>query len=576
MGDCRMDLKNKTKDQLILELKKSRRERDRFRSQLDRIIDITAGIIYILDPEGHFVFVNNAVEDILHYESEELIGRHFSVIMTPNEYERVSRLSVLPKFNGKKTGSEEAPKLFDERRTGQRRTKNLEVQLLTKSQKEIRIMAGDVTGIIAVEGAYDRGLMEEKKSKAAAFVGSQGLIFDITRYKKAEKNRLMIQHRLLEFQKMDALGRLAEGIAHDFNNKLGTILGCAEMLKQNYAGSPAEFNMCIDPVISASKHAADLTEKLSLFACNRPPLEEDIGLHTIVRDIMQLLEHTVDKRISIQSSLWPQSPMVWGDSNRLQSALLNVVMNACDAMPEGGSLVFETAVLTNDDAFKKKYSRAKDPARYARISVIDSGVGMDRETKLRMFEPFFTTKTDGSSMGMGLTSVLNFVKTHQGFIEVESGPGKGTRVDVFLPFIGFEQAVLSGAVPEGRSVRGTGRILIVDDEHSFLGISKYILEDLGYSVVTCLNGREAVEYYRKHYVGIDLVIIDIMMPELSGRDCFHEMKKINPSIKAVVSTGFGLNQEVEAVLKDGARDFIHKPFENAKLSQVVSKILAPR
>ena len=570
-----MDLKNKTKDQLILELKESRRERDRFRSQLDRIIDITAGIIYILDPEGHFVFVNNAVEDILHYESEELIGRHFSVIMTPNEYERVSRLSVLPKFNGKKTGGELAPKLFDERRTGQRRTKNLEVQLLTKSQKEIRIMAGDVTGIIAVEGAYDRGLMEEKKNKAAAFVGSQGLIFDITRYKKAEKNRLMIQHRLLEIQRMDALGRLAEGVAHDFNNKLGTILGCAEMIKQNYASSTPELDMYIDPVISASKHAADLTGKLSLFARNRVPLEEDISLHALVHDMVQLLEHTVDKRISIRHSLWPQPSLVRGDSNQLQSALLNVVMNACHAMPQGGSLVFETAVHANDDTFKKKYPRAKDSLQYARISVVDSGTGMDSETKSRMFEPFFTTKTDGSSLGMGLTSVLNLVKNHQGFIEVESGPGNGTRVDLFLPFIGFEQPMSPGAVPEGQMVRGTGRILIVDDEHSFLGISKHILEDLGYSVVTCLNGREAVKYYRKHHAGIDLVIIDIMMPELSGRGCFHEMKKINPSVKAIISTGFGLNQEVEAVLKDGARDFIHKPFENARLSQVVSKILAP-
>jgi PAS domain S-box-containing protein len=571
-----MDLENKTKKQLVLELKESQRERDRLRYQLDRIIDITAGIIYILDPDGHFVFVNNAVEDILHYESEELIGKHFSVIMPPSEYERVSRLSVLPKFNGRKTGSEDAPKLFDERRTGQRRTRNLEVQLITKSQKNIKIMAGDVIGIIAVEGAYDRGLMGENKSKGAAFVGSQGLIFDITKYKKAENNRMMIQRRLLDVQKIDALGRLAEGVAHDFNNKLGTILGCAEMIKQNYASSTPELDIYIDPVISASKHAADLTGKLSLFARNRTPLEEDVSLHTIVHDMVQLLEHTVDKRISIRHSLWPHSPMVRGDSDQLQSALLNVVMNACDAMPQGGGLVFETAVHANDGAFKKKHSPAKDAPQYARISVVDTGAGMDKETKSRMFEPFFTTKANGASMGIGLTSVLNFVKTHKGFIEVETGLGKGTRVDVYLPCIGFEPAVSPGAAPEGNIVRGTGRILIVDDEHSFLGISKHFLEDLGYSVVTCLNGREAVEYYRKHNAGIDLVIIDIMMPELSGRGCFHEMKKINPSVKAIVSTGFGLNREVEAVLKDGACDFIHKPFDNAKLSQAVSRALASK
>lgn len=436
-----MDLENKAKKQLVLELKESRGERELLRSQLDRIIDITAGIIYILDPDGRFVFLNNAVEDILHYESEELIGKHFSVIMPPNEYERVSRVSVLPKFIGRKTGIDGAPKLFDERRTGPRKTKNLEVQLLTKSQKEIRIMAGDVTGIVAVEGAYDRGLMKEKRSKAAAFVGSQGLIFDVTRYKKAEKNWLMIQHRLLEIQKMDALGRVVEHIAHNFNNKLVIILGYAEIIKQKCACSSAELNTYIDPVISASNHAMDITRKLVQIECNSIPPEEDVSLHTIVHDMVQLLEHTVDKRISFRQSLCPQSPMVRGNANQLQSVLLNVVMNAFDAMPEGGSLVFETAVPANDDAFMKTHTHAKDALRYTRISVIDSGAGMDEETKSRMFEPFFTTKKDGSSMGMGLSSVLNFVKTHKGFIEVESGPGKGTRVDIYLPCIGFEPSV---------------------------------------------------------------------------------------------------------------------------------------
>jgi PAS domain S-box-containing protein len=427
-----------TREQLIQELKESRHERDRLQSQIDRIVGITAGIIYVLDPQGNFVFVNNAVEEILHYEASDLIGRHFSVIMPPSEYERVSRLSVLPKFIGRNTGAEAAPRLFDERRTGQRKTKNLEVQLMTKSQKEIRFTAGDVTGIVAAEGVYDRGPMQGGNSKAGAFVGTQGLIFDITRYKKEEKQRHQAHRRLLEIHKMDALGRLAEGVGHDFNNKLGTILGCAEMIKQNCAHSPAEVGSYIDPVISASRHAADLAEKLLVFGRKSTPVEEEVRLHGQVHDIAQLLEHTVDKRISILLSLCEQAPMVRVDMKQLQSALLNVVMNACDAMPDGGRLLLETAVHENDDMFRKTHPHAKDEARYARISVIDSGAGMDKETKSRMFEPFFTTKTDGSAMGMGLTGVMNFVKAHKGFIDVESEPKKGTRFDLFLPFGGFE------------------------------------------------------------------------------------------------------------------------------------------
>lgn len=571
-----MNAETMSKEQLLSALKESRSQREKLQASLDRIIDITAGIIYVLDPEGRFVFVNNAVDEILQYDPEELIGKHFSEIMPPHEYERVSRLFVLPKLIGKKTGDESAPKLFDERRTGARKTKNLEVQLLTKSQKDVRIMAGDVTGIIAVEGAYDRELMEKNKNKAVAFVGSQGLIFDITKYKQAEKERLDIQRRLLELQKMDALGRLAEGIAHDFNNKLGTILGCAEMMKQYCGPAAHELDAYINPVISASKHAADLTGKLLLFARSSTRAEEDVNIHTLVLNVVRLLEHTVDKRISIQQSLLSQSPVVRGDLKQIQSAILNIAINACDAMPEGGKLVFETTIHTAGDAFMRAHPHAREAVKYVCLSVKDSGVGMDKVVQSRMFEPFFTTKTDGSSIGMGLTSVSNCVKNHQGFIEVESAPGKGTRIDVFLPLEKLEPSAAAGTGKVPKVMKGSGRILVVDDELSFLNVSKAILEDLGYSVVTCQNGREAVKYYRSHHKEIDCAIIDVMMPELSGCDCFRELKKINPSIKAIISTGYGLNKDVEAVLRDGVADFIQKPFEGARLSQVLSKVLAPR
>jgi two-component system cell cycle sensor histidine kinase/response regulator CckA len=565
----------KTRDELAAEIAELHHQRDGLQERLDRIVDITAGIIYILDVNGCFVFVNNAVEEILHYRPSELLGKHFSVIMPPNEYKRVSRVFVLPKFAGKRTGDEAAPKLFDERRAGPRKTKNLEVQLLTKSQKEVRIMAGDVTGIIAVEGAYDTRVMEKSNNKAEAFMGSQGLIFDITKYKKAEQEKFEIQHRLLDLQKMDALGRLAEGVAHDFNNKLGTILGCAEMIKQTFAKKVPKLGMYVDPMISASKHAADLTDKLLLFSRNRPVQDEEVTLHDCVRNVVQLLLHTADKRITIVQSLYRRSPLIRGDSKQVQSALLNVSINACDAMPEGGTLSFETDVVAVTEEFKKAHSHTQEYPCYVRLSVSDSGMGMDSAVKARIFEPFFTTKARGLNLGMGLTSVYNFVKTHNGFIEVDSAVGKGARFDVYLPLLSFEADKKGRVAHDARIMKGTGTILVVDDEDSFLDISKRILEDLGYTAVTCGNGREAVDYFRKHHDTIDMAIIDIMMPELSGCDCFRELKKIDPHIKAIISTGYGPGSDIEAILREGAAGFIRKPFESAALSQVLSRILAP-
>jgi PAS domain S-box-containing protein len=566
----------KTKDQLNAELEVTRRERDSLQKRLDRIVDITAGIIYILDVNGCFVFVNNAVEEILHYQPDELLGKHFSVIMPPHEYQRVSRVFVLPKFTGKRTGDEAAPKLFDERRTGSRKTKNLEVQLLTKSQKEVRIMAGDVTGIIAVEGAYDARIIEKSKDRMAAFTGSQGLIFDITKYKKAEQEKFEIQHRLLELQKMDALGRLAEGVAHDFNNKLGTILGCAEMIQQTYVPRVPKLNLYVDPLINASKHAAELTGKLLLFSRNQPQRNEEVKIHECVRNVVQLLMHTADKRITIVQTLYNRSPLIRGDSSRLQSALLNIAINACDAMPEGGTLSFETEAVEVTGDFKKVHSHAKEYPRYVRLTIADSGAGMDVATKARIFEPFFTTKKKGSNIGMGLTSVNNFVKEHKGFIEVESTTGKGSRFDVYLPFLSFERENAIDTAHDNRFVKGTGTILVVDDESSFLDISKSILEDLGYNVVTCGNGRDAVDYFSSHHRDVAIAIIDVMMSDLSGCECFREFLKINPHVKAIISTGYGLTPEIETVLKEGAAGFIQKPFESARLSQVLSGILSPR
>lgn len=418
-------------DALLDELERLRYENECLSERLGRITEITAAIIYILDVQGHFVFINRAVDDILHYKPEELIGKHFSTIMSQEEYERVARAVVLPRFAGKKTGVEKAPKLFDERRTGDRRTKNLEVRLMAKDRKGVKILVGDVTGIIAVEGFYDYKKVREHNSQEAAFQGSQGVIFDITKYKKAEKERMELQRRLFETQKMDAIGRLSGKVAHDLNNKLGSILGCAEIMRQDFCSAKEEV-VYIDTIISASKHAAELSNRLMEFSRKDDHNMVELSLNQVVDNVLELVKPTIDCSIAVSTDFSAEEFIIYGNPNHLQNAILNVVTNACDAMSSGGGeLKFSTENISYSEE-EAKLAKVS-PGKFVVLSISDTGVGMDTNTLEHLFQPFFTTKAVGKGIGLGLASVRDCIKSHYGFIEFESKKGKGSIFRLIIP-----------------------------------------------------------------------------------------------------------------------------------------------
>jgi len=418
-------------DALLDELERLRYENECLSERLGRITEITAAIIYILDVQGHFVFINRAVDDILHYKPEELIGKHFSTIMSQEEYERVARAVVLPRFEGKKTGVEKAPKLFDERRTGDRRTKNLEVRLMAKDRNGVKILVGDVTGIIAVEGFYNYKKTREHNSKEAAFQGSQGVIFDITKYKKAEKERMELQRRLFETQKMDAIGRLSGKVAHDLNNKIGSILGCAEIMRQDFCSAKEE-NVYVDIIISASKHAAELSNRLMEFSRKDDHNMVKLSLNQVVDNVLELVKPTIDGSIAVSTDFSAEEFIIYGNPNHLQNAILNVVTNACDAMSsDGGDLKFSTENISYS---KEEAQLAKvSPGKFVVLSISDTGIGMDANTLEHLFQPFFTTKAVGKGIGLGLASVRDCIKSHGGFIEFESKRGKGSVFRLIIP-----------------------------------------------------------------------------------------------------------------------------------------------
>jgi len=404
---------------------------------LDRIFGISSAIIYILDANGRFIFVNRAVEDVLNFSTEELIGKHFSFILPPDEYERVSREVVLPRIAGRTTGLEDAPKLFNERRRGARRTRNMEVKLMARRPDDYRIIAGGVTGIVEVEGAYS--IVEDQEvadGKKEVFIGSQGVIFDITKYKKAELERLELHKRLFRIQKMDAIGKLSGRVAHDLNNKLGSIIGTAEILKQGLRDiDPETLDIYLDTILTASKNAAELSNKLTEFSRKGESSFERLDFHKLLAGVMGFVESIAGSHISIRKIMLSKYPTVTGSETMLQNAILNLIVNAFEAMRGGGALTIETGDAAIEAPLRTASRCTLNPGEYLLVSVRDTGVGMDEEVKKKIFDPFFTTDAE-KGFGLGLTSIRECIRNHGGVIDMESAPGKGSRFDIYLPRAG--------------------------------------------------------------------------------------------------------------------------------------------
>jgi signal transduction histidine kinase len=378
--------------------------------------------------------------------------------------------------------------------------------------------------------------------------------------------------QLFQSQKMEAIGRLAGGIAHDFNNILSAISGYAELLQQKFGPLDPKVEKYAASIISSSKRAADLTAKLLAYARKGKIEMTVVNVNQIVEDVIDICEHTMNKNITIRQELKDPGAMVMGDRNQLQNALTNLVLNARDAMPQGGDLLFATRVidLTEETLGFPKYMVT--PGRYLKFSLTDTGTGMDALTLSRAMEPFFTTKEKGKGTGLGLASVYGTVKSHTGYFELKSTIKAGTTAEIYLPLAENVEQKASEAPHE--IPRGNGRILLVDDEEIVRNVASEMIQMLGYSVIVSSDGRDALEYYKGHFREIDLVVLDIVMPRLGGFDCFMGMKAVNPAIKAFAFSGYVINDEVNKMLKQGALGFVQKPFDVKSFSKAIQEALA--
>ncbi|MCP4377539.1 MAG: response regulator [bacterium] len=372
--------------------------------------------------------------------------------------------------------------------------------------------------------------------------------------------------------KMEAIGRLAGGIAHDFNNILTAILGNAELLQMEGFAQDARDDM-LKQILDAAKRAAELTRQLLDFARKGTFQIATVDITDIIGRTVSLLTHSIDKRIKIKLDMRADPPNVLADPSQIENALVNLGMNACDAMPDGGTLTLATKNIMLNESLCDNYNGELVPGPYVEISVSDTGGGMDNETRNRIFEPFFTTKDVGKGTGLGLASVYGCIKSHYGNIRVKSNPGEGTTFKMLLH--ASETACISSDNPSGQiSPTGSGHILVVDDEGIVREFMTAVLQKLGYSVSLCTDGAEAVEYFVNQHQDIDLVILDLIMPNLNGLEAFRKLKAIDPDVKVLISSGFSQNETANGLLDEGAIGLLSKPFQVSQLSQMVAAHLS--
>ncbi|MDC7224353.1 MAG: response regulator [Spirochaetales bacterium] len=394
------------------------------------------------------------------------------------------------------------------------------------------------------------------------FLGIVLLFRDVT----DEKERI---EQLRQSEKMDAIGQLAGGVAHDFNNMLGGISGASELLEMHLAEDSWALQN-IDIIKNAAERAAGLTGKLLSFSRKGSHVSSTFDLHGLLRDVVAILERTLDRRIRIIYE--PEAPdtMVSGDPSQLQSGFINICVNARDAMPEGGEIRIGTKNIFLDEEYCG-VGKTLTPGSYIQISLEDNGTGIPPEVQSRIFEPFFTTKEVGKGTGLGLAAVYGMVKDHRGDIRLYSEMGKGTVFHIYIPVVPDRKAFVPAA--EGDVFRGNGTILVVDDEDIIRSTASMLLEHMGYTVLLAEDGKQGVAVYKENHHKIDLVILDMIMPVMNGRDAFGEIRKINPRARVILASGFSRNKDVERMFSKGLSGFIKKPYNRRELGRLLGEVL---
>ncbi len=394
---------------------------------------------------------------------------------------------------------------------------------------------------------------------------------DITQRKKLEEERERMQAQLRQAQKMEAVGTLAGGIAHDFNNILQAVQGYAELLILGKS-SPQSGHRELKEIVRAAKRGAELTKQLLTFSRKVESSLRPIDLSHEVVNVRRLLERTIPRMIKIDLSLTRDLKTVNADPGQVEQVLMNLAVNAKDAMPDGGKLIIKTDNITLDETACKLH-RVPEPGDYVRLTVSDTGHGIGEDVLEHIFEPFYTTKGPGRGTGLGLATVYGIVEGHNGYITAHSKLGEGSTFEIYLPAVEFREESVKLDDQLAALPGGTETILLVDDEESLRNLGCQILENFGYTVHLAADGESALKLYREVKGQINLVVLDLIMPGMGGRRCLEELLNLDPEARIAIASGYSPDGPTREILINEARGFVSKPYEIAQMLKEVRKVL---
>jgi PAS domain S-box-containing protein len=492
------------------------------------LVQCSPAFFVALNPEGRIIMMNEAMLTALGYNQAEVKGADYLSTFVPAS-ER-----------------EPAARVFEELVRGKKATVN-EGGVLTRE------------GVQLLVKWHGRSILRDNGDLDFFF----GLGIDITEQKK-------LHSQLIHSQKLEAIGTLAGGVAHDFNNLLQAIQGYSDLLLMDKPEADPDHRGLLE-IRRAARRGGELTKQLLTFSRRVESKPAPVDLNNEIRDVRQLLNRTIPSMIQIELHLAEDLGRVRADANQLGQVIMNLVINARDAMPEGGKLIIETKNVLLDEHYCRTHLGAS-PGDYVCMTISDTGMGISRETLKHIFEPFYTTKEAGHGTGLGLAMVYGIVKGHGGYTMCYSEKGIGTSFKIYLPAISFKEdskAPVSESIAAGRGET----ILLVDDNDPIRELGDQILSRFGYRVLCAQDGEDALELFRNSHEEVDLVVLDLIMPRMGGQECLEELLRINPLAKVVLSSGYPARAHAKRAMDAGAKGFISKPFEINQMLGLIRGLL---